>query len=216
MSNLTLFYVTSSKIQQENKQSFFKVTSASLPSLLRRVGSSDAGAPLKCSCFLPVPSFIAQVCFVVVSARHYPQQDVRVNYCSVKVAVTEAAISHALLPSQQEGVFTAEIETFDQPAPKHFWILCCCFLVTFTLDHTRARARAVTSARRRRADFCQTISSSQTGAKRVSFSPCHVFHTGLFVHPFIYASPACSSVPADAPPSLLLLRLFLPLVFPVY
>lgn len=82
-------------------------------------------------------------------------------------------------------------------------------------DHTTARA--ATSARRHRADFCQTISSSQTGAKRVFLYPCHVFYTGLFVHSFIYASPACFCVPADAhspiPPSLLLRCLFLPSCF---
>lgn len=29
---------------------------------------------------------------------------------------------------------------------------------------------------------------------------CHIFHTGLFVHSFIYALPACFCLPPDVPP----------------
>lgn len=67
---------------------------------LRRLGSSDASCCF--ICFLAVPSFYdtAQVCFVVVSARHYPQQDVRLHYCSGNVAAAKRQPFH-IIPFQR-------------------------------------------------------------------------------------------------------------------
>lgn len=45
---------------------------------------------------------------------------------------------------------------------------------------------------------------------------CHIFHTGLFVHSFIYALPACFCLPPDVPPPPSSSACFSPLVFPVY
>lgn len=169
---------------------------------LRRLGSSDASCCF--ICFLAVPSFYdtAQVCFVVVSARHYPQQDVRLHYCSGNVAAAKRQPFHiipfhrgarlhsqerhpnhksfvdfffkkkTLLSVKDNSDIQRSSHTFDQPAENTFG--CCAvvvfFLVPSPVEKSRiTRARAVTSAGRRRADFCQTISSSQTGAKRVVF-----------------------------------------------
>lgn len=46
---------------------------------------------------------------------------------------------------------------------------------------------------------------------------CHIFHSGLFMHPFICAVPACFCLsPLVRPPLLLLCLSHSPLVFPVY
>lgn len=141
-------------------------------------------------CCCSVLYYTTQVCFVV-SARCYPRQDVRVNYWRVAVK------SHQQRPpfwniSIQRQEFGAVCLSFfcssssqsyqRHPAGEfsHIWLTCNQTLLYPVLlsslfnprwwklsgSHT---ARAATSARRRRADSCQTISSSEQAAKRVFF-----------------------------------------------
>lgn len=82
-----------------------------------------------------------------------------------------AFLLKTLLSVKDHSDIQRRSHTFDQPTENTFG--CCVvvfFLVPSTVEKSRiTRARAVTSAGRRRDDFCQTISSSQTGAKRVVF-----------------------------------------------
>ena len=171
------------------------------------------GCRLKCSSFLPVPSFIALLRYalllylpVIIPSRMSGLISAALG-CSNKGNHLISCHPEEELSSTARHHVGIRRAFFDEPASKHFgyWAVVCPIHSCKKLDHTNARAG--TSARRRPADFCQTISSSQTGAKRVFCltvmcstlaSLCTLSSVSVFLlmhtpHPSLLFLPPCFS-----------------------